>query len=46
MQKYVSVTPQLVPRLKWLRDTNLFTYLSVQKHDIHSSATLRCPSIE
>ena len=46
MQQYVSVTPPVVPRLKWLRNTHSFTYLSVQRHAIHSSSTLRCASIK
>jgi len=46
VQQYVCVTPPVVQRLKWLRNTNLFMYFSVQRHDIHSSSTLRYPSIK
>jgi hypothetical protein len=40
VQQCVSVTLLVVQRLKWLRNTHLFMYLSVQRHAIHSSSTL------
>ena len=46
VQQYVCVTLLVVQRLKWLRNTNLFTYLSVQRHAIHFSSTFRRPSIK
>ena len=42
VQHCVSVTPPVVLRLKWLRNVHWFTDLSVQRHAIHSSSTLRC----
>jgi hypothetical protein len=37
VHQYVSLIPLVVQRFKWLWNTHLFMYLSVQRHVIHSS---------